>query len=120
MKHTRKYPSNRIKDIREDRGLTQEQLAEKLCTSNQQIGRLENSERRLTWEWMQRIANALECHPMDLVDESSTSSNTEERKLLNTYRALPPQERKTVADMADYLAEKSSPLFKASDLPLKK
>lgn len=112
MKRTSKYPSNHIRTLREDRGLTQEQLAEKTGTTNQQIGRLENGERRLTWEWMQRIADALECHPMDLVEEAASVETSEERKLLNTYRSLPPQERRTVTDMADYLAEKSTPPFK--------
>ncbi len=111
MKRTSKYPANRIRDVREDRGLTQEQLAEKTGTSNQQIGRLENRERRLTWEWIQLLANALECHPMDLV-EASANASTDEMKLLQTYRALSPTEQKTVANMADYLAEKTTPGFK--------
>ena len=112
MKRVSKYPANRIREVREARDFTQEFLAEKIGTSNQQIGRLENRERRLTWEWMQKIANALECHPMDLVEAAATPSNDEERKLLEAYRQLPAHERQTVNNMADYLAEKAAPGFK--------
>lgn len=113
MKKASNYPANQIRKMRENRHLTQEQLAEKIGTTNQQIGRLENQERRLTWEWMQRIANALECHPIDLVETAPTTASDEERKLLETYRQLSAEEKRTVTGMADYLAEKSAPAFKS-------
>lgn len=114
MRRHSAYPANRIRHLREERALTQEQLAEKTGTTNQQIGRLENRERRLTWDWMQRIAAALECHPMDLVEETvPASASDDERKLLESYRALPDEEKRTVSNMADYLAEKTAPAFKS-------
>lgn len=58
---------NYIKEIRLARELSQEDLAEKLGTRYQQISYLELGKRRLTWEWMLRLADALECHPLDLV-----------------------------------------------------
>ncbi len=50
---------NRIKELREARGWTQQQLADQAGTTNQQIGRLENGERELTVSWMERLARPL-------------------------------------------------------------
>jgi transcriptional regulator with XRE-family HTH domain len=58
---------NRIREIREAKGLSQPQLAEKVGTSQPQMDRLEKGQRRLTQEWMQRIAKALKCEPGDLI-----------------------------------------------------
>ncbi|MEE8226919.1 MAG: helix-turn-helix transcriptional regulator, partial [Kiloniellales bacterium] len=58
---------NRIRELRKARGLTLKRMAELLGTSNQQISHLEKGRRRLTLEWMERIAEALECHPSDLL-----------------------------------------------------
>lgn len=58
----------RIKQLREQRGMTQEQLA-KLCGTQQpQIAKLENGERRITSEWMQILARALNVRPAELFE----------------------------------------------------
>jgi DNA-binding XRE family transcriptional regulator len=59
--------ANRIRDLRRARGLTLEQLAEAVGTSYQQVMRLEKGERRLTVDWMVRIAPALGVAPADLM-----------------------------------------------------
>lgn len=61
-----KYP-NRLKEIREDRHLSQEQLADKLNTSRGQIYQLEKGIRKLTQPWMMRLASALDCLPEDFI-----------------------------------------------------
>lgn len=58
---------NRIRELREAVGLSAEELAVRVNTSPQQIGRLENGARRLTVDWMHAIAAALECSPADLI-----------------------------------------------------
>ena len=58
---------NRIKELRRARGLTLQRLAEKAGTTNQQISRLERGERRLTTDWMERLASALGCSPVSLI-----------------------------------------------------
>jgi phage repressor protein C with HTH and peptisase S24 domain len=58
---------NRIKELRRARGLTLQKLAEKAGTTNQQISRLERGERRLTTDWMERLAGALGCSPVSLI-----------------------------------------------------
>lgn len=58
---------NRIREIRERRGLSQSQLAAAVGTTQPQINRLETGVRKLTVEWMQKIAQALDVHPEDLI-----------------------------------------------------
>lgn len=56
-----------MKSLREAAGLTQAQLAERANTSQSQIDRLEKGERRLTADWMVRIAAALGVEPRALL-----------------------------------------------------
>jgi transcriptional regulator with XRE-family HTH domain len=58
---------NRIAKLREQRGLSQADLAKKIRTSQPQIQRLEAGERQLTEDWMRRIARALDVEPADLL-----------------------------------------------------
>lgn len=59
--------SNNIKYYRNKAGLTHQQVAEAAGTSNQMIGLLERGQRRLTVEWMERIAPVLGVAPVDLM-----------------------------------------------------
>ncbi len=61
---------NRLRHWRTHRGLTLEQLAEAAETSHQQIMRLERGERRLTLDWMIRLAKPLGIEPRDLLPAS--------------------------------------------------
>lgn len=57
---------NRIREIRELRGLTQKDLAEETGLSANQIGHLERGERRLTFDYAVILAVGLDCAPPDL------------------------------------------------------
>ena len=61
---------NRILELRKKRGLTLAQLAETTASTAQQIGRLEKGERRLTTDWMEKIARALDVLPEDLMSDN--------------------------------------------------
>lgn len=63
--------NNRLRQLRKASGLTLEQLAESAGTSAQQISRLEKSERRLTADWLARLAPALKVTPRDLLATAS-------------------------------------------------
>lgn len=58
---------NRIKEIRKSKGLALNAVAERANTTPQQVQRLERGDRRLTTEWIERLADALECEPADIV-----------------------------------------------------
>jgi transcriptional regulator with XRE-family HTH domain len=61
--------SQNIRRVREAHGLSRLQLAQRCnpVTSSQQIERLEKGERRLTVEWIERLANALDVDPSELM-----------------------------------------------------
>ncbi len=59
--------TNELRAARERAGLSQARLADLAGTSQSQIQRLELGQRKLTVEWAQRLAAALNCHPAELV-----------------------------------------------------
>ncbi len=59
---------NRIRDFRAARGWSLQRLAEAAGTSKSQIDKLEKGERRLTVDWMVRLAKPLGCDPRDLME----------------------------------------------------
>ncbi len=65
--------ANRIKEWRLRRGLSMQALAERAGTSRQQVHKLERGERRLTEEWMRRVADILDCAPADLLAPSKNA-----------------------------------------------
>ncbi len=52
---------NQLRIARKARRLTQQQLAERADTTLQQISRLERGERRMTLDWVRRLARAMGC-----------------------------------------------------------
>lgn len=58
---------SRIREIRKARGLTLQQVAERIGTTAQTIGRLETGMRTLSIDWVERIAGALEADPSELL-----------------------------------------------------
>lgn len=69
---------NRIAKLREQRGLTQADLAKLVNSTQPQIQRLERGERRLTEDWMRRIAAALGVDPADLLEMATRASFEDE------------------------------------------
>jgi transcriptional regulator with XRE-family HTH domain len=67
---------NRIREIREARNMSQEQLAKKMDTSGAQIDRLEKGQRKLTLEWILRLCAALDVSADELVDLPLKNVNT--------------------------------------------
>lgn len=65
---------NRIRELREARGLTLDQLAQAVGTTNQQVSHLELGKRELTVAWLRRLADVLGCHPWALVEVEPPSS----------------------------------------------
>lgn len=58
---------NRIREVREKRGITIGALAERTDVSSSQIYRLERGARELTLTWMRRLSAALECSVPELL-----------------------------------------------------
>lgn len=79
---------NRIAELRKLQGLTLQALADKVGASNQQIGHLEKGMRGLTVDWADRIADALGCHPFDLLYAPPQAKTERERALLDLFRGM--------------------------------
>ncbi len=61
---------NRIREYRKARGWSLQKLADAARTSKSQIDKLEKGLRRLTVDWMVRLARPLGCDPRDLLPSS--------------------------------------------------
>ena len=96
---------NRIRELRKARGLTLKRMAELVGTSNQQISHLEKGRRRLTLEWMERIAEALECHPSDLLIGGSRLRSDKERAMIELFRGLSEEQQEAFLKVTAALAK---------------
>jgi len=59
--------ANRLREFRDLAGLSMQALADRVGTTAPQINKLEKGERRLTLDWMTRLATALGIEPKDLL-----------------------------------------------------
>ena len=59
--------SNRISVVRRAAGLSQGQLADKVESTLSMIGKLERGERELTQTWVEKIAKAVGCEPIEVL-----------------------------------------------------
>lgn len=81
--------NNRIRVLREARGLTLDSLASKIGATNQQLSLLETGKRRLTVDWLIRLSIPLDCHPWELVSSDLPQApSPDEVRLLEQFRAL--------------------------------
>ena len=96
---------NRIKELRKAGGLPLKKLAELVGTSNQQISHLEKGRRRLTLEWMERIAKALNCQPADLLGNFSQIQDEKERAMLELFRGLSEEQKEAFLQATAALAK---------------
>lgn len=79
---------NRIRELREQRGLSAEKLAALVGTTQAQISRLENGQRRLTVDWMNRIASALGIKPQDLIAPAPVANFANDAELISSSDPL--------------------------------
>ena len=100
---------NHIRELRKGRGLSQNELARKIGTSNQQVSYLETGRRRLTDIWMLRLAEALECHPADLLNGGPERVTRRERMLVDIFRGLSEEQKTAFFKVASALAQLSKP-----------
>ncbi len=65
------HPVNNIAKLRKSRGLSQQDLAELVGTTNQHISHLEGGRRSLSGRWMVAIAEKLGVQPHQLLNSSA-------------------------------------------------
>lgn len=91
--------ANRIRQLRLERGMTLEELAEMVGTSLQQISRLELSDRRLSEKWIRPIAQALGVSPGDLLadappDPANVAQQREQFLVWRLWNVMSLEEKK--------------------------
>lgn len=96
-----KFP-NRIRELREAKGLSQYELGQLAGTGNQQISRLEMGKRSLTTEWMRRLSAALGCKPWELLAEDEGMKHSE-LHALRLFRSLDDDRKEHVIQMLQFL-----------------
>jgi hypothetical protein len=57
--------------------------------SNQQVSHLELGKRQLTVEWLRRLADALDCHPWEMIEATLLPKDEIEVELISAARGLP-------------------------------
>lgn len=95
---------NFLREIRTQRGLTQEKLAELVGTSHPTVQRHENSKRRLTHEWIAKYSQALQCHPSDITEGPGTmmaAGTEQEKNLLKLLRMMNDEDQSKFIHMAE-------------------
>ena len=96
----------RLAQIRKDRGLTQEKLAERANLANNYISNIENGRSIPSLETVVKLCQALEATPNDLLME--TVQEREEymlREMGDTIALCTPRERRLVAGFIRLLLE---------------
>lgn len=60
---------NRVKELRMQSGLSQQELANRIDAHRQTIVKLENGSQRLSDVWLQKISKCLGCQPFELITQ---------------------------------------------------
>jgi transcriptional regulator with XRE-family HTH domain len=96
---------NRIGILRVERGLSLTDLARLAGTTKAQIQKLERGERRLSLQWMSRLARALDVKMSDLLPQDTVACQhgAEEREILALVSQLPPEDRVALVRIANDL-----------------
>lgn len=108
----------RLKELREEKNLTQSEVAFAIKTSQTNIGRWENGKNEPAAGYLIQLADLFECSTDYLlgrsddfgnvtVQQKSPSSLTpEEQNLLNDFRSLQRPERNQASEYVHYLAHR--------------
>jgi transcriptional regulator with XRE-family HTH domain len=92
--------------MREARGLSLDALATEARTTNQQVSLLETGKRRLTVDWLLRLAEPLKCHPWELVaSDLPRPPQAEEVRLITRFQALSRGQRSALLRLMDVMVE---------------
>lgn len=96
---------NRIRELRKQRGMLLEHLANRVGMSITMLSDLERGNRDLTMHWMRAIARSLKVQPGDLLAEKdhSKSLSAPERELVDLYGLADEAQRGQLLQMARIL-----------------
>ena len=108
----------RLKELRIEKNLTQDQVATAIKTSRTNIGRWEKGENEPGATYIIELANFFQCSADFLLSrsddlgnvtikkDSSNGLSPEEESLISNFRTLPREERIQTAEYVQFLANK--------------
>lgn len=103
-KPQRKRLRHFIKEWREYRGLTQEQVADRIGVSATTFGRIEGSKVPYNQDFLEEAAYALQCEPGDLLHVNPTK----EGDVVDLMRHLNDRQKQEAAEYIRFLAQKKA------------
>lgn len=93
-----------IKEWRDYRSLTQEQVADRIGISPTTFGRIEGSKVPYNQDFLELAADALRCEPWDLLHRDPNK----EGDVVDLMRHLDDRQRQEAAEYIRYLAQKKA------------
>lgn len=95
-----KFP-NRLREIRERKGFSQEELAKLINVIQSTLSRYESGKRRMTISTLDRLAGVLDCHWAEFYTPVDIPRDAREARLLANFRRLQPELQEVVERMVD-------------------
>lgn len=111
---------SRMKTRREELGMTQTQLAEKIGVTKGAVGNYETDANSPKASMMYRIFEALQCdanylYQDDMFDAASVMLPEDEREMLRLYKQLNQEGKEKLVDYADDLVRSGKYIKNSSD-----
>lgn len=100
---------NRIREWRRYRDMSQEELAARVGTTSQSIGRYEKGARTVTIDQLEVLATALGCKPADLLPDPESSLSETERQLLERFDQLDEGRKVALMQVLDAMVAGGTP-----------
>lgn len=94
-----------LRSAREERGLTQEALADAADVSKKYISNIERGKCNPSYDVLYRLVSALHISADILFEDLENASSAEEEKLLTTYRRCPLSDRLLLQSMAKHFVD---------------
>lgn len=113
-----------LKELRQEKGLSQSEVAKAIKTSQRNIGRWENNENEPTASFISKLSKFFDVsadYILGLEDDFGVRTSepmgddlsSEERRLLNQYRSLPDKIKKTIREQIEVYSEPNELLSKS-------
>lgn len=97
---------NRIRELRDLRGLTQEALAERMGVAHSTVQRLETGQMNLTTDYMVSLSEALDVHPAELITNAHRiARSASEVEAIEMLRRMPKEAAESWLRTGKHLAD---------------
>jgi transcriptional regulator with XRE-family HTH domain len=107
MAALRKAVGRRVREAREKAHMTQEALAQNLRVETTTLSRYERGEIGISWEMLERVADALHVSVPSLVGDVAARAGLprDEEEMLRAYRTLTPSQKRVARWIVPRLRE---------------